>query len=116
MSEVIIRDFHAHTYFRAETATAAEEFRQKIGRQFGPRLRHFGKLIHKPIGPHPTPMFEIDFNVEDFSEIVMFLMKNHGELSVLIHPQSNYGDFIDHSKHALWLGTQLPLNFEVFND
>lgn len=110
----MIRDFHAHIYFDAETSAKAEELRTLIGASsFAPRLFHFGKLIHRPIGPHPLPMFEIDFAVEDFAEIAMFLMTNHGELSILIHPQTG-DDPLDHSLHALWIGKQLPLNFEAF--
>lgn len=109
-----IQDFHAHIYFDAETNSKAEEFRTLIGASsFASRLRYFGKLIHRPIGPHPLPMFEIDFEVEDFAEVSMFLMKNHGELSILIHPQTG-DDPLDHSLHALWLGKQLVLNFDAF--
>ena len=105
----MITGFHAHIYFEEDSAQSAEQLRALIGEKLNPILRHWGKLIHRPIGPHPTPMFEIDFTIEHFTEVVTFLMQNHGEHSVLIHPETG-NDLIDHTTHALWLGKQLPLD------
>ena len=105
----MISGFHAHIYFVADTRESAESLRTLIGKEFGSTLRHWGKLIDRPIGPHPVPMFEIDFTPEQFSEVVNFLMLNHGSHPVLIHPQTG-NDLIDHTTHALWLGEQQKLN------
>ena len=101
--------FHAHIYFEAETRESAESLRQLIGQHLAPKLRYEGKLIDRPIGPHPVPMFEIDFTPEHFADVVTFLMQKHGDHSVLIHPESG-NDLRDHTAHALWLGIQLPLD------
>ncbi len=58
-------------------------------------------------------MFEINFNPLHFSEIVPFLMLNHGDHPVLIHPETG-NDLIDHTAHALWLGQQLKLDLTRF--
>ena len=39
---------------------------------------------------------------------VPWLMLNHAGLNVLIHPQGENA-YDDHTIHALWLGTPLPL-------
>ncbi|MGZ3688841.1 MAG: DOPA 4,5-dioxygenase family protein [Bdellovibrionota bacterium] len=109
----MISGFHAHVYFEPESRSSAENLHTLLGHQFGARLRHCGKLIDRPIGPHPLPMFEIDFVPAEFAEVVGFLMLNHGELSILIHPETGE-DLKDHTAHALWLGKQLPLNLEIF--
>lgn len=105
--------FHAHIYFTSETRADAQALLNQIVRELGPILRYAGKLIDRPIGPHPLPMFEIDFLPPNFLEVVTFLMANHGGLSVLIHPQTGE-DLKDHSDHALWLGKQLNLNLSIF--
>lgn len=105
--------FHAHIYFTAETRDVAQTLLNQIVRELGPILRYAGKLIDRPIGPHPVPMFEIDFLPQHFLEVVTFLMANHRGLSALIHPQTGE-DLLDHSEHALWLGKQLPLKLDIF--
>lgn len=104
--------FHAHIYFAADTWESAEALRIKIGKQFGPKLRHWGALINRPVGPHPVPMFEINFTSTHFSEIVIFLMLNHGTHAVLIHPETG-NDLTDHTTHALWLGKPLTLDLRA---
>src|SRR4051812_14090026 len=109
MPQTPISDFHAHIYFTAETRSSAETLRLLIEKNLAPKLRYSGKLIDRPIGPHPVPMFEINFLPQYFSEVVTFLMQNHGKHSVLIHPETG-NDLIDHTAHALWLGPQMVLN------
>lgn len=104
--------FHAHIYFTSETKILAQKLHAKIGENYARKLLHFGKLIERPIGPHPAPMFEIDFDNDQFTEIITFLMQNHEDLSVLIHPQTG-NDLLDHTTHALWLGKQLNLKLET---
>lgn len=109
----MIRNFHAHIYFDVETRASAEALLKSLGDQFGPKLRHLGRLIDRPIGPHPVPMFEIDFAPELFYPVVSFLMLNHAGHSVLIHPETG-DDLTDHTAHALWLGRQLNLDLSRF--
>ena len=101
--------FHAHIYFDAESAASAGALHLLIGERLAANLRYHGKLIQRPIGPHPVPMFELDFLPENFAKVVPFLMRNHGDHSVLIHPESG-NDLADHTVHALWLGKKLELD------
>jgi DOPA 4,5-dioxygenase len=72
-----------------------------------------GSLRKKPVGPHPTPMFEAWFSYEVLSRVVDWMKKNNSGLSVMIHPLSG-NDLDDHKLHLEWIGTPLILNLEVF--
>jgi DOPA 4,5-dioxygenase len=37
---------------------------------------------------------------------------NRGKLTVLVHPQAENA-YDDHTAHAMWLGTKLPLHLDV---
>lgn len=72
-----------------------------------------GELIPEPIGPHPTPMFEINFPKELFADVVLWLMKERGDLSALVHELTG-NDLYDHTQAALWLGTPLEIYLHKF--
>ena len=68
-----------------------------------------GRWKDKPVGPHPTPMYQIAFSNDEFPKLVPWLMLNHEGLSILIQP--NTDDIIaNHLEFSLWLGTRLDLN------
>lgn len=51
----------------------------------------------------------------DISEILPWMMENHGDLSVLIHPLSDREHMIpDHQERAAWLGHKVKLNLRAF--
>ena len=104
------REFDAHIYFKNDNFKNAQELREKLLQTFiNPKI-FVGPMISVPIGPHPQPMFEVNFSAVDFSEVVLWLMKEHGEISILIHRLTG-NDYIDHTREALWLGTAVPLDF-----
>lgn len=103
-----ISGYHAHIYFDDASEAEAAALREAIGERFDVIL---GSWHHKPVGPHPTSMYQVAFAADQFPVVVPFLALNHGSLSVLVHPES--GDALaDHFDHALWLGKPLPLNAE----
>jgi DOPA 4,5-dioxygenase len=104
-----ITGYHAHVYYDAATRAEAERLREAIGASFAAEL---GRWHDRPVGPHPTSMYQVAFPVAEFPRIVPFLMLNRGGLSVLVHPRTG-NDYADHSSHALWLGTKLPLDLSV---
>jgi len=103
-----IRGYHAHIYYSPETRQVAERLREAIGNRFSAEL---GRWHDEPVGPHPVSMYQIAFPVAEFPRLVPWLMLNHGGLDVLIHPQGEDA-YDDHTVHALWLGTPLPLRVE----
>ena len=103
-----IRSYHAHIYYDPQTRPVAERLRDGIAANF---VAELGRWHDTPVGPHPTSMYQVAFTVEQFPRLVPWLMLNRGELDVLVHPQT--GDaYQDHSAHALWLGTKLPLRLD----
>jgi aromatic ring-cleaving dioxygenase len=109
----LIQSYHAHIYFR----TAAEReralaLRGSIGDRYSVQL---GRVHDVAIGPHSVPMYQVAFEREVFAELLPWLMLNHGELSVLVHPNTGR-DRSDHLIHGLWLGDKLPIHAEVLSD
>jgi aromatic ring-cleaving dioxygenase len=103
-----IRGFHAHIYYDARTKPVAEALREAIAAQFTTEL---GSWHDEPVGPHPVSMYQVAFAPEEFGRFVPWLMLNRGGLDVLVHPQT--GDaYEDHTGHALWLGSKLPLRLD----
>jgi DOPA 4,5-dioxygenase len=107
-----ISGYHAHVYYAPETRAAAEAVRAALGAGFAVQL---GRWHDRPVGPHPTSMYQVAFAVEEFPRLVPWLMLNRRGLSVLVHPLTG-DDVADHSAHALWLGPPLPLRLEALRE
>lgn len=102
-----IHGYHAHVYYRneAERAEAAVLRAELIGRfDVTP-----GRWRDQPVGPHPSPMYQIAFGADVFPELMPWLMLNRRGLTVLVHPDTG-NDLADHGTHPLWLGEVLPLD------
>ena len=104
-----IGGFHAHIYYDPRSKPVAESLREAIAAQFTVAL---GRWHDEPVGPHSVSMYQAAFAPEEFGRIVPWLMLSRSGLDVLVHPQT--GDaYADHTEHASWLGTKLPLRLEV---
>ena len=104
-----VKGYHAHVYYDPATRPIAERLREAIGNRFAVDLT---TLSDGPRGPHPVPQFNAIFKVEQFQEVVPWLMLNREGLDVLVHPLTA-SSYDDHSRHALWLGTPVPLRLDV---
>ncbi len=113
MESRVISGYHIHIYYREEDGpAAAKALRDAIAERFEVE---FGLWRDKPGGPHPTPMFQVNFAADLFAEIVPWLMLNRGGLDLLVHPET--GDNVaDHGDHALWLGQTLPIDFAAVRE
>jgi len=102
-----IMGFHAHVYYHDdETREIAAKIRSYAEANLNVIM---GRWRDQPVGPHPTPMFQMAFQPDEFARIVPWLMLNHHGLSVLIHPET--GDHVpDHRDFPLWLGEKLDLD------
>ncbi len=107
------REFDAHFYFPIEKIGEATILRDKIKKHFENVMFFIGDIIPEPIGPHPLPMFEANFPTKLFAEVVLWLMKERGEFSVLVHPLSG-DDYYDHTQGAMWLGDSVELDYSRF--
>ncbi|KAL1408333.1 hypothetical protein Q8F55_005141 [Vanrija albida] len=104
-----IWDFHI--YWKPNNLDEKEYARKlhaAIRREF-PEL-HVKRFWEVAIGPHPTPMFEVNiFNTEELGALFSYVVENRGPLSVLIHP--NTGESAgDHTTRATWLGPKIELD------
>lgn len=107
------REFDAHIYFDEAHREKASHFRDKAIRMFEGKKVFVGEMIPEAIGPHPVPMFEINFPKEYFTEVVLWLMRERGDLSVLVHELTG-DDLYDHTQAALWLGPAVELKYDRF--
>ncbi len=103
---VEIHGYHAHIYFDETNRATAERLREEIDAAFDVRL---GRWREEPVGPHPKAMYQVAFAPEVFPAIVPWLMLNHADLVVFIHPETG-DDLVDHRDSALWLGAKLELD------
>ncbi len=103
-----VKGYHAHVYFDAATRPAAEHLRNTLIDMFAVEP---GVFADEPRGPHPVPQFNMIFELPQFQNIVPWLMLNHGDLNVLVHPLTE-SNLDDHTRYALWLGAPMPLRLE----
>lgn len=101
-----VREFHAHVYFSPESKGLAARLRERLIERGGLTVY---TLSDGPRGPHLVTMFGVDIPKPDLPEVLGFLMLNHGDLPVLIHPVTD-DEVKDHTIHALWLGPAQPLD------
>jgi aromatic ring-cleaving dioxygenase len=107
MSE--INGYHAHVYYDVETKAKAAKLRDTIIGKFKVEP---GAFSDEPRGPHPISQFNVIFKIEEFQNVVPWLMLNRDGLDVLVHPLTE-SSYDDHSKNALWLGIPVPMRLEI---
>jgi DOPA 4,5-dioxygenase len=107
------REFDAHIYFNENTLAVAQDMQKEMKAFFAGKEVFVGDLINRPIGPHPYPMFEANFPVKLFTEMVLWISQNRKGLSVLVHPQTE-DEYNDHSEGAIWLGAAAELKLSLF--
>ena len=110
MRQPAIAHYHAHIYYDPATSRGrAESLRQRVAKEF-PKAK-LGRWHDELVGPHPQSMFQIAFPVEMLAGFVPWLMLNRDGLTILLHPETDNAR-ADHSAHAVWYGTPLPLRLE----
>jgi aromatic ring-cleaving dioxygenase len=106
-----ITHYHAHVYYDpAASRDRAALLRQGVAARFPAAT--LGRWHDELVGPHPQSMYQIAFPHELLASLVPWLMLNRDGLTILLHPET--GDaYADHSEHAVWFGSVLPLRLEV---
>ena len=103
----MIQSYDAHVYYPLNSRALAEAMRaQAVAELQGVRV---SSLVDRNVGPHPMPMFQLQFLPERLAEIIPWLMKNRRDLAVLVHEVTG-DDPRDHTKGALWMGRVLELD------
>ncbi len=101
-----ITEFHAHVYFTPGSRPHAARLRESLLKNAALKIY---TLSDGPRGPHLVTMFGVDIPKAHLPAVLGFLMLNHGDLAVLIHPVTA-NEVEDHTIHALWLGPPQPLD------
>ena len=108
-----IHSYHAHIYFNdAAQRERAATLRDQVAERFTVQL---GRWRETPVGPHTSPMYQIDFDIALFPALVPWLMLNRQDLAVLVHPNTD-NPRRDHATHALWIGQVLPLHTAMLSE
>lgn len=107
-----------HVYYDEATRDESSRLREKLLSDF-PEFLAEGAIIVKKlptetaIGPHYDLFWEADVaRIDAFARVLSWFVLNHGNLSVLIHPQTGW-DKLDHTERALWLGEKKRLKVDV---
>jgi aromatic ring-cleaving dioxygenase len=108
----MIHDYHMHVYYDPDSRDRAGQLRTWVEERFPVRM---GRWHDVPVGPHPTPMYQIQFATDLFPTLVPFVMMNRLGLTVLLHPQSGRPRD-DHTINATWMGAVLPLKAETLRE
>jgi DOPA 4,5-dioxygenase len=107
----VINEYHAHVYFGAGTKSTALALRDRLKSEFADDIT-VHPVADGPRGPHTVPMFGVDIPLDYLSRVLGVLILHHGPHSVLIHPVTGH-ELLDHTHHALWIGSPQPLNLGV---
>ncbi len=107
----IIEHYHAHVYYDpVSTRDRAARLRERVAATF-PNAT-LGRWHDAPVGPHPQSMYQIAFPPTLLDSFLPWLMLNRDDLTILLHPGTG-NDYADHSDHAVWFGSMLPLRLSV---
>lgn len=111
LNPAVIRGWHAHVYFDAQTLEQARTLCEAAAVRF-PGLK-MGRVHEKPVGPHPDWSCQLAFGPELISDVLPWLALNRKGLVVFLHPDTG-DDLLDHTEHAIWMGAMRSLDLSVF--
>ncbi len=106
-----IKGYHIHIYCKPEQVELAQSIRESMLSELKV-IEGAGPVRSGPVGPHPLPMFEAWFQPEGLSQVLLWIQQHRQGLPVLIHALTG-DDYLDHTRHALWIGEELKLNLDV---
>ncbi|TCK08795.1 DOPA 4,5-dioxygenase [Marinobacterium mangrovicola] len=111
MSEMpVIRSYHAHVYYDADSFEQARELCEGAVAKFGIPM---GRMHQKPVGPHPDWSCQLTVATCLIGEVIGWLTLNRKGLNVFVHPDTG-DDLRDHRDRAIWLGEDRPLKLDQF--
>jgi aromatic ring-cleaving dioxygenase len=110
----IIEDYHAHIYYDpVSTRDRAARLRERVGAMFPEAT--LGRWHDELVGPHLQSMYQIAFPRTLLASFLPWLMLNRDGLTILLHPGTG-NPYLDHTDHAVWFGSVLPLRLEALRD
>jgi DOPA 4,5-dioxygenase len=106
-----IKEYHAHVYYDATTRAQAETLVQDAGSTFGVKV---GRMHDNPVGPHPRGSCQLTVGIEQFAEVIPWLVLNRRGLTVFTHAQTGNA-LKDHTDHVVWLGPSETLKLSALS-
>jgi len=110
MTELSIRDFHAHIYFDADELDQAQALAEAARAKFGVAV---GRFHSGPVGPHPRGSVQLTVPRDQFGDVAQFLALNRAGLTVFAHAETGE-DLADHTQHVIWFGPSETLDLSIF--
>ena len=111
MTEITIRDFHAHIYYDAPDVDRAKALAAEVQRRFGVAVGHFHL---RPVGPHPRGSVQMTVPTNRFGEVATFLSVGRTGLTIFAHASTG-DDRTDHTSNVVWFGPSEPLDLSIFD-
>lgn len=102
------KEYHGHIYWATTEQRETAMWLRPLLNSIDCRL---GNVHDRPIGPHPLPMYQIEYSGTNQAVIENFLRQNCRNLTVLLHEVSG-DDIRDHTDGARWIGKPLELDLE----
>src|SRR5258706_8837176 len=102
--------YPAHIYYDpTSTRAVAEGVCAALGEHCQVEIEAFRDT---PIGPHPLANVLVLFKLDQFAQVVPYLMVHRDGLDVLVHPLT--ADAVeDHTAFAMWLGKPVELKIHT---
>lgn len=103
-----MKHFHAHIYWEnTDQRNAALSWRNELEKMGG----ILGSVHDRPVGPHPLPMYQVEYDERSQSVIEDLLKSRAGNMSILLHTDT--GNHVeDHTAGVRWIGKSRELDIE----
>ena len=98
--------YHAHIYWQNENQRFEALNLRPLLSELGCSL---GTIWDKEIGPHPFPMYQVNYNSNNKESVEKLLSAT--KLDILLHEDTG-DDLRDHTEGARWIGQELKLDLE----
>lgn len=102
--------YHAHVYWQNESQRREALLLRQPLAELGCQL---GTIWDRPIGPHPLPMYQVNYNSNIAEEVEQILGTT--KLDILLHEDTG-DDVRDHTKGARWINNRLILDIQWLRD
>lgn len=109
-NEKLIKGYHSHVYFNAETKAQARALCEAAAERFALTM---GRMHERPVGPHPDWSCQLAYDADVLNQVLPWLALNREGLVVFTHPLSG-DDLRDHRDYAIWMGQVRPLKLSIF--
>ena len=98
--------YHAHVYWHNEDQ---QRLSLKLREHLAALGCGLGRIMDRPIGPHPLPSYQVNYSSENSAAVESLLAR--AGLDILLHEDTG-DDMRDHTEGARWLGQTLKLDLE----